>query len=97
MSSTSHLTEALITKFIYERKRQEKGLIKSYNAPVVVCGNKENDFRDDSFPPVADATVEKLNSCLFTQQRLMTGHLAFGNRFRNDNLEKLMQDYPNTF
>lgn len=61
-------SEILLTKFLFRKKRVEKGIVQRHKAHVVVCGNEEQDNKEKNFSLVSYILIAKLILCLATRK-----------------------------
>lgn len=82
--------KALHTKLVLRKKRKERGKIVKCKARIVVCGNAEDEFFDDSFALVGDLRVAKLVMCMCIQRGWEVKQLDFDNAFPNGKLKRIV-------
>lgn len=70
------------------RNRTKKDVVREYKTHLIVCGNKEIDFFDESFYPVAHYYVIKLILCFSIQIRYTVIHIDFESAFPSGELER---------
>lgn len=76
------------SKFVLKKKRKSDGTVAKYKARLVVCGNEDVDYIDDSFAPVVDFTLVKLFLAIAVQRKWQVRQLDFDNAFPNGKLDR---------
>lgn len=80
--------KVLHTKFALKKKRDESGIVRKYQARLVVCGNEEEDEGLDNFSPVSEFAIVKLILCIAIQRGWKMRHIDFQNAFPHGKLER---------
>lgn len=84
--------KTLYSKFVLQRKRNERCEVVKYKAILAVCKNEENDFYYETFSPVADNTSTKMVTWMGLQQDREINNFDFDNAFLNGWLDRPVYD-----
>lgn len=75
--------EQVLHTMFFEKKRDEKGVVRSYKACPAICENEEVDFQEETLSPVMHHFIKNLMLCLSIKKGLVSKHLHFENAFPN--------------
>ena len=75
-------------KFVLRKKRNPDGTISKFKARLVICGNMDFDFVDESFAPVVSFSIVRLLLSYASARNYYVHHIDVSNAFLHGNLDR---------